>query len=72
MMMYNLQRYADAKAVLEPLYRNIEPIDEVHCSCSYLFYFIFQHAFISYTCYKLFRKFFSFVIETPKVDRFHY
>ncbi|KAG0567961.1 hypothetical protein KC19_7G175300 [Ceratodon purpureus] len=28
MMMYNLQRYADAMAVLEPLYRNIEPIDE--------------------------------------------
>lgn len=34
-MMYNLQRYADTMAVLEPLYRNIEPIDEVHCSCSY-------------------------------------
>lgn len=27
--MYHLQRYAAAMSVLEPLYRNIEPIDEV-------------------------------------------
>jgi hypothetical protein len=30
-MMYHLQQYADGMSVLEPLYRNIEPIDEV-CS----------------------------------------
>jgi hypothetical protein len=27
--MYHLQRYAAAMVILEPLYRNIEPIDEV-------------------------------------------
>jgi hypothetical protein len=39
MMMYNLQRYADAMAVLEPLYRNIEPIDEVPIVPAHLLHF---------------------------------
>jgi hypothetical protein len=28
-MMYHLQQYADAMSVLEPLYSNVEPIDEI-------------------------------------------
>jgi hypothetical protein len=44
-MMYHLQQYADAMSVLEPLYSNVEPIDEAcsnllwslcACSSSYL------------------------------------
>lgn len=37
--MYHLQRYAAAMAVLEPLYRNIEPIDEVCYSYIYASFF---------------------------------
>ena len=38
LIMYHLQRYAAAMSILEPLYRNIEPIDEV---CGFFNYVVF-------------------------------
>lgn len=41
-MLYHLQKYAAAMSVLEPLFRNIEPIDEA-CVPSFTFYPLCLH-----------------------------
>lgn len=42
-MLYHLQKYAAAMSVLEPLFRNIEPIDEA-CVPSFTFYLLCLYA----------------------------